>query len=109
MTSTRERKERLMASKSTLHVKELGGGQAAIEHLPGSDEDWDQAYISISGFFGPHSPHVFAAAPDLLAALKSFVDGVDPDKLNTSTDPAYVLFAHKAKQALAAIAKAEGK
>jgi hypothetical protein len=81
--------------------------QFTIEHIPHGTENWDAEYVTISGHFGPYSPHLFAAAPDLLAALKSFVDGVDPAKLDTSSDPAYVLFAHKAKQALAAIAKAE--
>lgn len=31
---------------------------------------WSGAYVSFSGYFRSHGPHVFAAAPDLLAALK---------------------------------------
>jgi hypothetical protein len=50
---------------------------------------------------------LIAAAPDMLAALKLFVEGFDPN--NNSDDPAYVLFGDKGKVALAAIAKAEGR
>jgi hypothetical protein len=46
---------------------------------------------------------------DLLAALRGFVDGFDPDKDYDATDIAYVRFAEKATVALAAIAKAEGR
>lgn len=35
--------------------------------------DFDRTYVSFSGFFGEHSPHLFAAAPDLLEALKEQV------------------------------------
>lgn len=33
-------------------------------------EDFDDTYLCISGFFGSHGPHVFAAAPELLAELR---------------------------------------
>lgn len=32
---------------------------------------WSDQYLSFSGYFGTISPHVFAAAPELLEALKS--------------------------------------
>ncbi len=31
---------------------------------------WEDRYVSFSGYFGSHGPHVFAAAPDLYAALE---------------------------------------
>ena len=33
--------------------------------------DWDESYVTFSGYFGKHGPHVFAAAPDLLEALEA--------------------------------------
>ena len=33
-------------------------------------ETWEEQNIQFSGFFGKIGPHVFAAAPDLLEALK---------------------------------------
>lgn len=36
-------------------------------------ENWETEYVGISGYFGPHGPHVFAAAPEMLEALESVV------------------------------------
>jgi len=36
-----------------------------------ASDNWDDAYINFSGYFGPHSPHVYAAAPRLYAAAKA--------------------------------------
>ena len=33
--------------------------------------EWDAAYVRLSGYVGLHGPEVFAAAPMLLAALKT--------------------------------------
>ena len=49
-------------------------------------DDWDARYISIGGFFGQYSPHLFAAAPELCAALEAVLDGtawahIDADAL----------------------------
>jgi hypothetical protein len=44
--------------------------QAKIENPEPNCDDWDNTYVSISGHFGPHGPHMFAAAPDLYEALK---------------------------------------
>lgn len=33
-------------------------------------EDWANTYVSFSGYFGAHNPNTFAAAPELLAAMK---------------------------------------
>lgn len=35
--------------------------------------DWDESYVTFSGYFGKHGPHVFAAAPDLLDALEDIL------------------------------------
>jgi len=36
-----------------------------------ASDNWDDAYINFSGYFGPHSPRVYAAAPRLYAAAKA--------------------------------------
>ncbi len=36
-------------------------------------DDFDRQYVSIGGFFGTHGPHVFAAAPELLTAVKDLL------------------------------------
>lgn len=73
-------------------------GQFWIEgRSPG--RHWDDQYVNFSGYYGSYGPHVFAAAPDLLAALKAIVsDGcmLAADVQNT-------------RQAMAAITKAEGR
>jgi hypothetical protein len=96
-----------MATNKPLRVR-VSGNQFDIERLPGRDDDWDREYVSFSGFAGPYNPHLFAAAPDLLEALKAFVDGYEPDSAKADS-PAYVLFANKADMAIKAIAKAEGR
>lgn len=69
--------------------------RGAIEPYP--DDNYTKSIVSFSGYFGSHGPHLFAAAPDLLAMLKVArlwldVDGrFDMQGIN------------------AAIAKAEGK
>ena len=35
-----------------------------------SKGDWDDVYVSFSGFFGSYGPNIFAAAPEMLEALK---------------------------------------
>lgn len=37
-------------------------------------EDWDNEYVNFGGYFGVHGPHLFAAAPELLAALITLRD-----------------------------------
>lgn len=36
------------------------------------DVNFHEEYFAISGYFGKHGPHVFAAAPDLLEALEAY-------------------------------------
>lgn len=37
-------------------------------------DDFGDAYVCFSGYFGNHGPHVFAAAPELLEALELAID-----------------------------------
>lgn len=46
------------------------GEQSDIEYIPAHEEDWRRNYINFGGFFGPYKPDLFAAAPELLAALQ---------------------------------------
>lgn len=58
-------------SALTLHVVPQGAPrQFNIENGPGSLGDFDREYVSFGGYFGPHDPHVFAAAPGLVGALE---------------------------------------
>lgn len=55
-----------------LHVKCSGDPRqyeiaSDYMHLKGN---WDDDYVSFSGFFGSYGPQVFAAAPEMLEALK---------------------------------------
>jgi hypothetical protein len=55
-----------------LCVVAMQHGQFAIENGPGSlHGEFDRHYVHVSGYFGPHSPWVFAAAPELLEALEA--------------------------------------
>jgi hypothetical protein len=36
---------------------------------PTDDATWSAEYFSLSGYFGPHNPNTFAAAPQLLEEL----------------------------------------
>lgn len=38
---------------------------------------WERKYVEFSGYSGEYNPAIFAAAPDLLAAVKEFVGAVD--------------------------------
>lgn len=54
--------------------------QAQIEsnhqHLKGNFDDY---YVHFSGYFGSHGPHVFAVAPELLAAAIKHLDALDEE------------------------------
>lgn len=43
---------------------------ARVENPMPELANWDNTYVSFSGYFGPYSPHVFAAAPTMHKALK---------------------------------------
>lgn len=86
-----------------LTVRQTKHGQFFVERLPAGREDWDSKYVSFSGYFGPHSPHLFAAAPDMLDALRlaeSFITGFEGDELQDGID-------ERLATIRAAIAKAE--
>lgn len=39
--------------------------------------EWEEIYVSFSGFFGSYNPHIFAAAPDLVEAVKHALETSD--------------------------------
>ena len=41
-------------------------------------DSWDSQYVAFSGYYGSYGPHLFAAAPEMLAALKAIVDCAGP-------------------------------
>lgn len=63
--------------------------------------EWADIYVEFSGYFGSFGPHLFAAAPDLLAALKACREAMWAD--NPADGWKEII-----DQAAAAIAKAEG-
>ena len=63
-------------------------------------KSWDEQYVSFSGYFGVHGPHVYNAGPDLLIALRGLLDAIKD---------AAILDSEEAGKAFAAIAKAEGR
>lgn len=66
---------------------------------PAPDKGYIKNIVSFSGYFGSHGPHLFAAAPDLLTALKEARDALNgaPNTVGLHS------------QIDDAIAKAEGK
>ena len=54
--------------------------QSRLEYNPVHGENWKENYILLSGYCGPHGPHVFAAAPELLQALIE-IEALDPEHL----------------------------
>jgi hypothetical protein len=63
--------------------------------------EWEKAYTSISGYFGSYGPHVFAAAPDLLALCEMVNGSFGGGRVVTFSDDDISQFA-------AVIAKAKG-
>jgi len=67
-------------------------------------DDFGDAYVCFSGYFGNHGPHVFAAAPELLEALEqmlhSFMCTQNPNDYPSDAP---------CNKARAAIAKAKGE
>lgn len=62
--------------------------QFAINNLPIElgTRDWNDVYVSFSGYFGIHGPQVFAAAPVLLEALQEMVEFFQPNAWGSSTN-----------------------
>jgi hypothetical protein len=63
------------------------------------DGSFEDTYLDFSGYYGSYGPHMFAAAPEMLDALKRLVDTVWFDRLDTEL---ILAVEH-------AIAKAEGR
>lgn len=77
-------------------------GQYIVE-CQGPLEDFDREYFAVSGYFGVHGPHLFAAAPELLAALALALEyWADRQQRYRNRAPRWVV------DARAAIAKARG-
>lgn len=72
----------------------------------GLDGEWDDIYVSFSGYYGSYGPYLFAAAPELLEALKGALEWM-------SSVEGYLQDAQPFKRDRAtfeaAIAKAEGR
>jgi hypothetical protein len=87
-----------------LHVVEVEAPrQYRIESKYGQNKgEWDDIYVHFSGFFGSYGPNMFAAAPEMLAALRDCLRFLEHDYRGGYSEP------EKAK-ARAAIAKATGE
>jgi hypothetical protein len=91
-----------MSEELKLTVTRALGGyerQFAIESNHSElDGEFEDRYVLFSGYFGPYKPELFAAAPDLLEALREMTErgGWMP------SDERFI-------RAQAAIAKAEGR
>ncbi len=69
----------MSAGQVRLVVEARGEDQHAIETHPEDLRDartFDAAYVCLSGYTGPYSPHLFAAAPKLLQALQAAYDAL---------------------------------
>lgn len=74
-----------------------------------SDEVYDREYVGFSGYFGPHNPNTFAAAPELLQACKAIMavnEGVEPA---ATAGDRVAMWASAFAQISAAVAKATGE
>lgn len=74
--------------------------QFIIQPQEYESEDFGDAYVCFSGYFGSYGPHVFAAAPELLEALEDTLCALEV----CGRDYDYVM-----GKARAAIAKAKAK
>jgi hypothetical protein len=74
------------------------------------DGEFEDRYVLFSGYFGPYKPELFAAAPDLLEALKAMVDKFDSE-IHNEYDGTGMLEDRlsEANFARRIIAKAEGR
>lgn len=79
---------------------EGGPDQAEVVNNHSKLREFDAEYVAFSGFFGTHGPDVFAAAPELLQAVRDAI--VECERSQRLSFPL--------KQRMrAAIAKAEGR
>lgn len=54
----------------TLRVRKMSQGFVVIENSIGPNNVSNAEFVRLTGWVGPHNPHTFAAAPELLAACK---------------------------------------
>lgn len=80
---------------------------AIFSNFSDFDVPWDDKYIRFSGYFGKFGPHMFAAAPALLGALKGMIE-VYGGKYDIDCLPKHSTELELIGLARAAIAKAEG-
>jgi hypothetical protein len=103
-----------MTAKHTpgpLGITETSPDQFRIEgdwEKTSQDMPFDDAYVNFGGFFGSYGPHMFAAAPDLLDALKDTLRALQNAVAILSAHGLQSTMADPTDKARAAIAKAEG-
>ena len=86
--------------------------QAVITTAEGpSLKNWDAEYVHLSGYAGPYGFEVFAAAPDLLEALRGAIGALEFSRdCHADLSNQEEAFAQdRLDAARAAIAKAEGR
>ncbi len=97
----------MSAGPVRLVVEARGEGQHAVETHPEDLRDartFDAAYVCLSGYTGPYSPHLFAAAPKLLQALQALIAEYEPNlKTFALNAPRRAIW----ESAVAAVAEAE--
>jgi hypothetical protein len=82
-----------------------GPRYAHIENLAATHRDWDNTYVYFGGYFGPYSPYLFAAAPDMYDGIEEVILQLEylQEKNPTGTTPAIIA------KARAVLAKARGE
>lgn len=85
-------------------------GQAKVfSNYETTEGAWDDIYVNFSGYFGSYGPHMFAAAPDLLAAIEGLANILSTAESNASGNPEWEAVSKRINAARAAIAKARGE
>ncbi len=73
--------------------------------LPVDSSKFEDVYVCFGGYFGNYGPHMFAAAPEMLEALKALI-AYQADNETEYLGMQQIVAYQRAK---AAIAKAEGR
>jgi hypothetical protein len=98
---------KFQASKAPMEVLPVDGHprQFRIQNNPDAcGKEWDDQYVSFSGYCGDYPPSIFAAAPELLEAMEAISRHYENPNIN------HIDFRIEAKiLADAAIAKARGE
>lgn len=69
----------LLENEPRLIARERGHGQAEVTNTHATLADFDRQYVCFSGYFGEYCPELFAAAPDLLEALRECADELEAE------------------------------